>query len=388
MPIAPYGGTLVDRRVDPAQADAARARAARLPKIAIASHTLADLYLIAVGAFSPLTGFLGEDDYDSVVSNLTLTNGLPFGVPVTLPATRAEAAAFRPGDEAALVAPGGEIAAIIKVSEVFGWSRDREAREVYGTNDEAHPGVARLRTLGDVLVGGEIEYLYPHDVSGFPAHNLTPAETRAEFERRGWKTIVAFQTRNPVHRAHEYLQKVALEMVDGLLLHPLVGDTKGDDVPADVRMECYEVLLDRYYPKARVLLSVLPAAMRYAGPREAIFHAVMRRNYGCTHFIVGRDHAGVGNYYGTYAAQEIFDRVDLDLLGIVPLKFEHAFFCRDCGQMVSTRTCPHGKESHVFLSGTRVRELLAAGERPPAEFTRPEVADVLVRAYAGELQPA
>ena len=388
MPIAPYGGTLVDRRITPSDLDAARARAARLPRIAIASHTLSDLYLIAVGALSPLDGFAGEADYDSVLSDLRLANGLPWSIPVTLPATRAEASAFRPGDEVALVAPDGEIAATVRVDEVFGWNREREAREVYGTTEHAHPGVARLAALGDVLVAGPIQYLYPRDVSGFPAHNLTPAETRTEFRLRGWKTVVAFQTRNPVHRAHEYLQKVALEMVDGLLLHPLVGDTKGDDVPADVRMECYEVLLDRYYPPARVLLSVLPAAMRYAGPREAVHHAIMRRNYGCTHFIVGRDHAGVGSYYGTYAAHEIFDRVDLDALGIVPLKFEHAFFCRDCGQMVSRRTCPHGKESHVFLSGTRVRELLAAGERPPAEFTRPEVADVLVRAYAGELQPA
>jgi len=389
MPIAPYGGTLVDRRADASRVDAARERAKTLPRISLSGPTLADLYLIAVGALSPLDGFVGEADYDSILDGLTLENGLPWSIPVTLPATRAEASALRPGDEAALVAPDGEIAGTVRVTELFGWSREREAREVYGTTDSAHPGVARLAALGDVLVAGPVEYLYPYDVSGFPAHHLTPAETREEFARRGWKTVVAFQTRNPVHRAHEYLQKVALEMVDGLLLHPLVGDTKSDDVPADVRMECYQVLLDHYYPASRVLLSVLPAAMRYAGPREAIFHAILRRNYGCTHFIVGRDHAGVGNYYGTYAAQEIFDRVDLEKLGIVPLKFEHAFFCRDCAQMVSTRTCPHGKESHVFLSGTKVREMLAAGERPPLEFTRPEVADVLVRAYAdAEPQPA
>ncbi|HEU4456533.1 MAG TPA: hypothetical protein VFR81_25925, partial [Longimicrobium sp.] len=280
MSIAPYGGTLVDRRAAASDIDAARERARTLPRIALSGPTLADLYLIAVGALSPLDGFVGEADYDSILDHLTLENGLPWSIPVTLPATRAEASAIRPGDEVALVAPDGEIAGTVRVKELFGWSREREAREVYGTTDPAHPGVARLASLGDVLVAGPVEYLYPYDVSGFPAHHLTPAETREEFARRGWKTVVAFQTRNPVHRAHEYLQKVALEMVDGLLLHPLVGDTKSDDVPADVRMECYQVLLDNYYPRDRVLLSVLPAAMRYAGPREAIFHAILRRNYG------------------------------------------------------------------------------------------------------------
>ncbi|HEX8695714.1 MAG TPA: sulfate adenylyltransferase [Longimicrobium sp.] len=388
MPITPYGGVLVDRRVPPAAAAERRREAARLPRIAIPSHTLSDLYLIAVGGYSPLTGFPGRDDYESVVERMTLADGLPWSIPVTLAATRAEAARFGKGDRVALVTARGEVAAVVTVEETFSWSRDREAARVYGTSDRAHPGVARLDTLGEVLVAGPVEYLYEGDVSGFPADNLTPAGTREEFARRGWRTVVAFQTRNPVHRAHEYLQKCALEVVDGLLLHPLVGDTKSDDVPAEVRMECYRVILEHYYPRGRVLLSVLPAAMRYAGPREAVFHAIVRRNYGCTHFIVGRDHAGVGSYYGTYAAQEIFDRVDLDRLGIVPLKFEHAFFCRRCDQMVSPKTCPHDAGHHVFLSGTRVRELLAAGERPPAEFSRPEVADVLVRAYAGERSAA
>ena len=292
------------------------------------------------------------------------------------------AAALSVGDEVALVDEDGAPAALLRVEEMFGWDREREAGRVYGTTDRAHPGVAKLDRMGDVVLAGPIDYIYDRDISGFPNRNLTPAQTRAEFERRGWQTIVAFQTRNPVHRAHEYLQKCAMEVVDGLLLHPIVGDTKSDDVPAEVRMRCYEVLLEKYYPAERVLLSVLPAAMRYAGPREAIFHAIMRRNYGCTHFIVGRDHAGVGNYYGTYDAQHIFDTIDLAALGIQPLKFEHAFFCRACGQMVSPKTCPHGKDQHVFLSGTRVRELLAAGQRPPAEFSRPEVADVLMEAYA------
>jgi sulfate adenylyltransferase len=313
---------------------------------------------------------------------MALANGLPWSVPITLAVSAEQAASIAPGNDVALYAEDGQVAAILHVEEVFDWSREREAERVYATTDQAHPGVAKLGTMGEKLLGGSIDYVYAEDISGFPEHHLTPAGTRAEFERRGWRTVVAFQTRNPVHRAHEYLQKCALEMVDGLLLHPLVGDTKSDDIPADVRMRCYETILDLYYPKDRVLLSVLPAAMRYAGPREAIFHAIMRRNYGCTHFIVGRDHAGVGNYYGTYDAQDIFDKIDLAKLEIQPLRFEHSFFCRACQQMVSTKTCPHDKQQHVFLSGTKVRELLSAGTRPPAEFTRPEVADVLMEAYA------
>jgi len=382
MPIAPYGGTLIDCTTDaPAQAEL-RKRAPALPSAAISSHTLSDLFLLAVGGYSPLAGFMGRADYESVLDSMTLANGLPWSVPITLSVTAAERARLEIGRELALTAPDGELAAVMTVRELYGWDRDREADRVYGTTDRAHPGVAKLDAMGDTLVAGPVRYVYSQDISGFPAHHLTPARTRAEFARRGWKTVVAFQTRNPVHRAHEYLQKCALEIVDGLLLHPLVGDTKSDDIPADIRMRCYEVILEKYYPSSRVLLSVLPAAMRYAGPREAIFHAIMRRNYGCTHFIVGRDHAGVGNYYGTYAAQEIFATVDLAKLGIVPLMFEHAFFCRICGQMVSSKTCPHGKEHHVHLSGTKVRELLSRGERPPAEFSRPEVADVLMAAYA------
>jgi sulfate adenylyltransferase len=380
--IQPYGGTLIDRTVDEKAAAVLRKRAASLPSVAITSHTLSDLFLIAVGGYSPLTGFMGRADYEKVLESTTLANGLPWSIPITLSVTPESASRVRIGGELALVAPDGELAAVMTVEEIYDWDRDREAALVYGTTDRAHPGVAKLDSMGDRLIAGPIQYVYTEDISGFEQHHLTPAQTRAEFQRRGWKTVVAFQTRNPVHRAHEYLQKCAMEMVDGLLLHPLVGDTKSDDIPADIRMRCYEVILENYYPPSRVVLSVLPAAMRYAGPREAIFHSIMRRNYGCTHFIVGRDHAGVGNYYGTYAAQEIFATVDLARLGITPLMFEHAFFCTACGQMVSSKTCPHGKDKHVHLSGTKVRELLSRGERPPAEFSRPEVADVLMSAYA------
>jgi sulfate adenylyltransferase len=382
MTIAPYGGTLVDRIITGDAAAEARARAASLPRVELSSQALSDLYLIAVGGLSPLNGFMGREVYESVLDSMTLPDGLPWSVPVTLPVSAAQAGALQPGQEVALVTESGDVAAILRVEEIFEWNRDREAQAVYGTTDREHPGVAKLDTMGDLLLAGPLDYLYEGDITGFPEYNLTPAETRAEFARRGWDTVVAFQTRNPVHRAHEYLQKCAMEITDGLLLHPLVGDTKADDIPADVRMECYRTILEHYYPEDRVLLSVLPAAMRYAGPREAIHHAIMRRNYGCTHFIVGRDHAGVGSYYGTYDAQKIFDRIDAAALGIVPLNFEHAFYCRRCEQMVSAKTCPHDKANHVFLSGTKVRELLSEGERPPAEFSRPEVADVLVRAAA------
>ena len=375
----------MDRVAHGAEAAALRTRGNGLPRIPVSEHTRSDLYLLAVGGYSPLEGFMGRTDYDSVLERMQLASGLPWSVPVTLAvSTDQVAAGLDDGSEIALVDADDEVIAILRIEETYEWDREREAERVYGTTDRAHPGVAKLDAMGDRLVAGPIQYVYERDISGFPDRNRTPADTRAEFERRGWKTVVAFQTRNPVHRAHEYLQKCALEIVDGLLLHPLVGETKSDDVPADVRMQCYETILEHYYPADRVLLSVLPAAMRYAGPREAIFHAIMRRNYGCTHFIVGRDHAGVGNYYGTYDAQRIFERIDLDRLGIQPLMFEHAFFCRTCGQMVSQKTCPHDKSQHVFLSGTKVRDLLASGQRPPAEFSRPEVADVLMRAYAAE----
>lgn len=373
--IAPHGGTLINRTVESPQLEAElRDESKGLRKLTLTARELNDLALIANGAFSPLTGFMTRKDYESVVPTMRLTNGLPWSIPVVLAVDREEAPVV--GARALLYDGEGRLRGAIDVEDVFEYDKANEARHVYRTEDEKHPGVAALYARKDVLIGGPVWVLpSEHD-----PESLSPAETRAEFERRGWNTIVGFQTRNPVHRAHEYIQKCALETVDGMLLHPLVGETKSDDIPADVRMKCYRALLENYYPANRVLLSTLPAAMRYAGPREAIFHAMMRKNHGCTHFIVGRDHAGVGSYYGTYDAQKIFDEFTPQELGITPLKFENSFYCRRCQSMASQKTCNHDAENHVTLSGTQVREMLRAGQLPPPEFSRPEVAQILIEA--------
>jgi sulfate adenylyltransferase len=378
--IAPHGGVLVDRFVPAERRAEVAAQAALLPRIPLDARQISDLELIATGAASPLTGFLTQADYESVVNTMHLANGLPWSIPITLAVTPTQASELKPGAQAALTDANGVILAVLTVRDLYGYDKRVEATRVYRTTDEAHPGVAAVYAQPDTLVGGEVDVLTLPAHEDFPEYYLTPAQTRAYFSEKGWRSVVGFQTRNPVHRAHEYLQKVALEMVDGLLLHPLVGQTKGDDIPADVRMKCYRVLLDNYYPLNRTLLSVNPAAMRYAGPREAIFHALIRKNYGCTHFIVGRDHAGVGNYYGTYDAQQIFDEFDPAAIGIIPLKFEHTFWCNKCEGMASAKTCPHTPADRVSLSGTKVREMLRAGEIPPMEFTRPEVAQVLIEA--------
>jgi sulfate adenylyltransferase len=318
-----------------------------------------------------------RNDYIGVVNEMHLSNGLPWTVPTTLSVSGEQAAHLKEGSQIALIDTQGTLHAIMTIEEKFGYDKQLEANKVYRTTEEAHPGVNVLYQQGDVLLGGPVRVVALQQ-QAFSQYRITPSQSRQLFIDRGWKRVVGFQTRNPVHRAHEYIQKCALETVDGLFLHPLVGDTKGDDIPAEVRMRCYEVLLESYYPYERVILGVLPAAMRYAGPREAIFHAIMRKNYGCSLFIVGRDHAGVGNYYGTYDAQHIFSEFDPAKLGITPMFFDHTFFCRACDLMASAKTCPHGSNQHVTLSGTKVRQMLQAGEMPPREFSRPEVAKVLI----------
>ena len=375
----PHGGRLTERLVPAERAGELAAEAARLPAVALDGRALADLECLAVGAFSPLTGFLGAADHTAVVEQGRLADGTVWTLPVALPVP-AEVLAGGP-NRLALTDPAGTVLAVVDVEEVHDPDPAAEAKLVFETDDPAHPGVAATLARRGPLVGGPVHVLRLPATPPELGPRLTPAEVRAEAAARGWRSMAGFQTRNPVHRAHEHLHKVALEHVDGLLLHPLVGETKGDDVPAALRMACYRVLLEGYYPPGRVLLSAFPAAMRYAGPREAILHALVRKNYGCTHFIVGRDHAGVGSWYGTYAAQEAFDAYDPAELGIAPLKYEHAFFCRRCEAMATSRTCPHPPDARVQLSGTAVRDLLARGQLPPPQFSRPEVAQLLADGY-------
>ncbi len=377
--IAPHGGELVINRADEAECAALSEHARSLAQVEVGSRQLADLEMLAVGAYSPLGGFMKRADYLSIVNDMHLSNSLPWTVPITLSTSSERAAALKEGCQIALVDAQGQLQAVMTLEEKYSYEKQLEASKVYRTQEEAHPGVKIVYQQGDVLLGGQVRVLALQNQS-FAQYRYTPTQSRRLFAERGWRRIVGFQTRNPVHRAHEYIQKCALETVDGLFLHPLVGDTKGDDIPADVRMLCYEVLLEHYYPTERVILGVLPAAMRYAGPREAVFHALMRKNYGCSHFIVGRDHAGVGNYYGTYDAHAIFSEFDPAQLGIIPMFFDHTFFCRACDAMASSKTCPHGPEQHITLSGTKVRQMLQAGEIPPREFSRAEVAHVLISA--------
>jgi len=378
--IAPHGGKLVNRVLEKSAADAAAKEAEKLTSVTLSPREACDLEMIAIGAFSPLEGFMAQADFTSVCKSMRLANGTVWPIPVTLCPPDDVVAKINVGQKIALKDDKGRLLGVMTVKEKYNHDKVLEIPNVYRTEDEAHPGVATTKKQGNTCLGGPIDVVNPNYEPEFPDYRLPPAKTREAFEKKGWATIAAFQTRNPIHRSHEYLTKCALEMTDGLLIHPLVGETKKDDIPADTRMQCYKVLVDNYYQKDRTMLTVMPLAMRYAGPREAILHTLIRKNYGISHFIVGRDHAGVGNYYGTYDAQKIFDQFDIPKdIGVTILKFEHTAWCKTCEAVVSSKTCPHGPEHKIAPSGTKVREMLQAGQRPPMEFSRPEIADILIK---------
>jgi len=380
--VPPHGGRLRPLLVVGEELKEHTGEAKILPKVWLNSKEESDLIMLAMGAFSPLQGFMRKEDYQRVVEEMRLADGLLWPIPITLSASSEEANRLKEGERIALVSRNSnEIMASILIEEKYAYDKRVETLQVFGTDDEQHPGVKKIYEQGEVYLGGPVKVFseagYPER---FPEY-ARPAETRAIFTDRGWTTIAAFQTRNPLHRSHEYLTKIAMEVCDGLFIHPIVGKLKAGDIPAEVRMECYRVLIDNYYPRDRVVLKVYPMEMRYAGPREAILHAIIRQNFGCSHLIVGRDHAGVGSYYGPFDAQKIFDKLSPEDLYIQPLKLDSTFWCKKCGSMASSKTCPHTDKDHLIISGTGLREMLAKGERPPEQFSRKEVIDILVQYY-------
>jgi sulfate adenylyltransferase len=378
--ITPHGGQLINRIATPAEREEFLAQADSLPRVQLDERATSDLIMIAIGGFSPLKGFMEQDDYEKVVDDMHLVNGLAWSIPITLSVTEDVADPLKDGGWVRLDDSEGNFIGVLELTQKYRYNKAHEAVNVYRTDDIKHPGVKVVYEQGAINLAGPVWLLQRDSHPEFPKYQIDPTESRRIFKEKGWKTIVGFQTRNPIHRAHEYIQKCALEVVDGLFLHPLVGVTKSDDIAADVRMRCYEIMIEEYFPNERVILAINPSSMRYAGPREAIFHALIRKNYGCTHFIVGRDHAGVGDYYGTYDGQKIFGEFEPRELEIVPMMFEHAFYCTRTQQMATTKTSPSTPEERVHLSGTKVREMLRRGELPPPEFSRPKVAAELVKA--------
>lgn len=381
--VMPHGGKLLPLLLEGEAIKKEKERAKSLRIVKMTSRETSDLIMMAIGAFSPLQGFMCQADYKRVVTDMHLDNGLVWPIPITLSVNQAQANSLNEGDEVALMDDEtGELMGSMLIEEKYHYDKKKEAKDVFRTDAENHPGVAKVYAQGDVLLGGPVkafsEGKYPKE---FGTHYARPAETRKIFEEKGWSTVAAFQVRNPIHRSHEYCTKIALEVSDGLFIHPLVGKLKGDDIPADVRMKCYEVLLENYYPKERVVMKVYPMEMRYGGPREAVLHAIFRQNFGCSHMIIGRDHAGVGKYYGPFDAQNIFNEFEDGELEIEPLKIDWTFWCYKCDGMASMKTCPHTAADRCMISGTELRRMMAEGEMPPKEFGRPEVVQILIEYY-------
>lgn len=377
--IKPHGGKLISRVATLEEKKELLEKVKYLPKVIVGNRYIGHCEMIAIGGYSPLRGFMSKEEAESVIKDIRLPSGLVWSIPILLPISEDLWEKVKIGDEVAIYDFSERPIAIIVVEDKFTLDLDFYCRSVFKTTDENHPGVAFVKSAGNRFIGGELLRLINRPLrEGIPEHYYQdPSQVREYIKEKGWRQVVAFQTRNPIHRAHEYIVKCALETMDGVLIHPLVGETKRDDIPAPVRVKCYEVLIDNYFNRSRVHLSVLPAPMHYAGPREAVHHMIIRKNYGCTHMIIGRDHAGVGNYYGTYEAQEFVEAFE-DELEIKPLKFEHAFYCKKCESMATSKTCPHSSEFHIHLSGTKVRSMLKEGRYPPKEFTRPEVAEILI----------
>jgi len=381
--IPPHGGKLKPLLLRGKELVEAVEKTRSLPEIQMTTRERDDLIMTGIGAFSPLEGFMGKADWRGVCDEMKMANGTFWPIPITLSITKEEGSRIREGQEVALIDEENKrMMGSMVVQEKYTIDKVYECRQVFKTDDIKHPGVAKVMAQGEINLGGPVKVFsegdYPKKFKGLYA---TPEETRKLFKEKGWKTIAALQLRNPMHRSHEYIAKIALEISDGLFIHQLIGKLKEGDIPAEVRVKCVDALVEHYFPKERVIQNGCPLEMRYAGPREALLHAIFRQNYGATHLIVGRDHAGVGNYYGPFEAQEIFDCIPPDALLIKPLKIDWTFYCYKCKAMASPKTCPHSKEDHLILSGTKLRKMLSEGEKPPAEFSRPEVLDILIDYY-------
>jgi len=370
----PHGGRLVNRVLPKKNSEKIQQQINELPEISVSSELAYDIENIAKGVFSPLEGFIGEQDYINILSDKRLSNDLPWTIPMLLDISNEEAEKLKENDDILLTSNSRPIA-IIHLEEKYRYSRNQLCTQVYGTKDPKHPGVAKVLGMKELLISGKIN-LIEEPPSKFSRYKLTPMETRILFKEKGWKTVVGFQTRNAPHLGHEYVQKTALTFVDGIFINPIIGKKKQGDFKDELTLETYKTLIENYYLKEVAVLAILQTEMRYAGPREAIFHAIVRKNFGCTHFIVGRDHAGVGNYYPSYAAQEIFN--EFPDLGVIPLFFKSFFYCRKCGGVANEKTCPHGKQFHVEFKGTMIREMLERGSAQP-EVMRPEVADIILK---------